>query len=102
MKYHAKLLVLLLSVLCTGQAAAQNARSQLDNVQYQSNSAAHASSSAGARTQAGSGMDNAAPSSTAVNVSGGTPGLLRNPDGTNPYSPYEGRPIHTVKPPPLP
>ena len=88
--------------LCAMPVFAQSTRNQLNNVAGQSQRATHQTSSEGARAGASSGYDTRAPSNTAANLgTGTTPGLLRNTNGTNPYSPYEGRPIRTTPPPPL-
>lgn len=101
MKHH--LVFAVFTALCALPALAQNANSQLNAAAGQSQSAAYQSSSEGARTGAGAGFDTGASANTSVNLGAGTtPSLLRNSDGTNPYSPYEGRPIRTTPPPRLP
>lgn len=87
---------------CVMPVWAQGAYDQLNNTAGQSQRAAHQSSREGARANAGAGFDTRAQSNTPANIgSGKTPALLRNPNGTNPYSPYEGRRIRTTPPPPL-
>lgn len=97
-----KILLSSIFAFCAFQAFAQSASEQLYNVSGQSQRAAHQTTREGARAGAGSGYDTRAPSNTAAQIgSGSTPSLLRNSDGTNPYSRYEGRAIRTTPPPPL-
>lgn len=99
MKHH--FVCAVFTALCALPALAQTANSQLNAAAGQS--AAYQSSSEGVRTGASAGFDTGASANTSVNLgTGTTPSLLRNSDGTNPYSPYEGRPIRTTPPPRLP
>lgn len=84
------------------QACAQSASEQLNNISGQSQRATYQTTREGARAGAGAGYDTRSTSNTAAQIgSGRTPSLLRNNDGTNPYSRYEGRAIRTTPPPPL-
>ncbi len=90
------------TALCAFPALAQHASHQLNAAAGQGQNAVYQSSSEGARSGAGAGFDTGASANTSVNLgTGTTPSLLRNPDGTNPYSPYEGRAIRTTPPPRL-
>lgn len=95
-------LLLLSTVLLPAAAWAQSgAMGQLNSVSGQSQSAARANTSEGARSQAGGGIDTQGSSSSSTGVSGNTVQILRNQDGTNPYSRYEGHAIRHTAPPPL-
>ena len=100
-KMHLLSMLLASSLLAPSMLLAQSS-SQLSNTASQNDRAAHSSTTEDARSGSGSGFDKSAPSSPPVDLSGSktnTPGLLRNSDGTNPYSHYEGHPIRTTKPP---
>lgn len=60
----------------------------------------------GASHNASHNFDTPSDSAPAVDLSGAgehpTPALLRNSDGSNPYTPQEYRSLHTTPPPPLP
>lgn len=87
-------------LLCASHAMAESARDQLNTVGGQSQNATHQTTQEGARSVSGSGVDTKAPSNPPANIGNGTkPDLLRNADGTNPYSPYEGHAIRTTPPP---
>lgn len=95
-------LLLLSTVLLPAAACAQSgAAGQLNSVAGQSQSATRSNTAEGARSGAGGGIDTQGSSSSSSSVSGNTVQILRNSDGTNPYSRYEGHAIRHTAPPPL-
>jgi len=79
---------------------------QAQNTDYWSNQAAHSSSNEDAKAKSGCGFDYDCGSSSVVDLSGAgahpTVQLLKNSDGSNPYTPQQYKSLHTTPPPPLP
>ncbi|MDD3014397.1 MAG: hypothetical protein PHC34_11900 [Candidatus Gastranaerophilales bacterium] len=81
---------------------ARSAWDQAQDADYYGNQAAHSSSSESARAKSGCGFDYDCGSSSTVDLSQSktrTPSLLRNSDGSNPYTPKRYRSLHTNAPP---
>ncbi|OGI23183.1 MAG: hypothetical protein A2287_04445 [Candidatus Melainabacteria bacterium RIFOXYA12_FULL_32_12] len=98
-------IILAASGVVSAKCFAQSAWNQAQDTDYYGNNAAHSSSDEGARSTAGCGFDTNCGSSTVVDLRDAgehpTPQLLRNSDGSNPYTPKKYRSLKTT-PPPMP
>lgn len=84
---------------------AGDAYDQLQSTERDSEYATRSNTDEGARDNAGLNFDtpsNSAPPVDLSEVENPTPELLRNSDGSNPYTPEKYRSLHTTPPPPLP
>ena len=100
------MLLAALAMLST-KCFAQSAYNQGEDTNYWNNQGTHSSSDEDARYKEGCGFDrNCGSSPPVVDLRDAgehpTPQLLRNSDGSNPYTPQQYRSLHTTPPPPLP
>ena len=72
---------------------------QAQQVRDDSQSAANNRSNEGAKDQSSYGFDTPSKTPPPVRLQGDTPQLLRNSDGSNPYTPERYRSLHTTPPP---
>lgn len=102
------LLVVLLVVsgMVVSKSFADSAYQQAEQAGQSGEAAVQSSSDEGARNDAGQVFDTPSDSAPPVDLSGAgehpTPQLLRNSDGSNPYTPEEYRTLRPSVVPPLP
>ena len=91
-------MLLVVSVTMIEKSYAQ-AWNQAQQVRNDSQSAANNPSKEGAKVQSGYGFDTPSKTPPPVRLQGNTPQLLRNANGSNPYTPKRYRSLHTTPPP---
>lgn len=98
-------IILAASGLITTKCLAESTWDQAQDIEH-GNQETQNSSNEHARSTSGCGFDTYCGSSSTVDLRGAgehpTPQLLRNSDGSNPYTPQQYRSLHTTPPPPLP
>ena len=98
-------MLLTASSVVSSKSFAYSAWDQAQDANNYGHQAVHSSSNESARSTSGCGFDKDCNSSTVVDLRDAgdhpTPQLLRNPDGSNPYTPKQYRSLKTT-PPPMP
>lgn len=98
-------MILAAASMVSSKAFAYGAWNQAEDTEYYSNNSVYSSSDEDARSTSGCGFDKDCGSPGVVDLRGAgehpTPQLLRNSDGSNPYTPQQYRSLKTT-PPPMP
>lgn len=104
-KIFIMLMLLAISGIAIQKSFADDALGQAQQASDDGQAAVNSTSDEGAASTAGMGFDTPSTTPPPVDLRGvenPTPALLRNQDGTNPYTPKQYQSLHTNPPPPLP